>query len=246
MGFQNSCPLPIRPQETVSGWYIGRVDNWTGRWDSIAKAIDSSKNIVLYNATVGNKEDIAGKITKNPHIIITGATGQGKSFLAQIIFLSVALQNVKTLYIDPKRELRNHYQSNQLPEFARRYPERKKQIDNFNFVTLDSSLPSNHGVWDPIVVLDKEQAVEVAKNMLEFLLQAVDDVTMDQKTAITEAINTIVERRVAGENVGFKHALETLRNASSSEISSVGRYLTSIVDKLHLGTRLLRWQHPRA
>ena len=40
--------------------------------------------------------------------------------------------------------------------------------------------------------------------MLEFLLQAVDDVTMDQKTAITEAINTIVERRVAGENVGFK------------------------------------------
>ncbi len=53
---------------------------------------------------------------------------------------------------------------------------------------------------DPIVVLDKEQAVEVAKNMLEFLLQAVDDVTMDQKTAITEAINAIVEKRVAGES----------------------------------------------
>lgn len=63
------------------GWYIGRVDNWTGRWDNIAKAIDSSKNIVLYNATVGNKEDIAGKITKNPHIIITGATGQGNPSL---------------------------------------------------------------------------------------------------------------------------------------------------------------------
>ena len=47
--------------------------------------------------------------------------------------------------------------------------------------------------------------------MLEFLLQAVDDVTMDQKTAITEAINTIVERRVAGENVGFKHVLEALK-----------------------------------
>jgi len=206
------------------------VDNWTGRLDSIAKAIDSSKNIVLYNATVGNKEDIAGKITKNPHIIITGATGQGKSFLAQIIFLSVALQNVKTLYIDPKRELRNHYQEViDSPEFARLYPERKRQIENFNFVTLDSSLPSNHGVLDPIVVLDKEQAVEVAKNMLEFLLQAVDDVTMDQKTAITEAINAIVEKRVAGEKVGFKHVLKVLRDATSSEIASVGRYLTSIV-----------------
>ena len=77
------------------------------------------------------------------------------------------------------------------------------------------------------MVLDKEQAVEVAKNMLEFLLQAVDDVTMDQKTAITEATNAIVERRVAGELVGFKHVLKVLREAASSDIASVGRYLTS-------------------
>ena len=81
----------------------------------------------------------------------------------------MALQNVKTLYIDPKRELRNHYQEViNSPEFARLYPERKKQIENFNFVTLDSSLPSNHGVLDPIVVLDKEQAVEVAKTCSSF------------------------------------------------------------------------------
>jgi len=211
-------------------WYIGRVDNWTGRWDSIEKAINASKNIVLFNATVGNKEDIAGKITKNPHIIITGATGQGKSFLAQIIFLSVALQNVKTLYIDPKRELRHHYQKViNSPEFARLYPERKKQIEAFNFVTLDSSLTSNHGVLDPIVVLDKEQAVEVAKNMLEFLLQAVDNVTMDQKTAITETINDIVDKRQAGQTVGFKHVLEALKDSDNDQIASVGRYLTSIV-----------------
>ena len=84
--FQSSCPFTNTSSGNRIGWYIGRVDNWTGRWDNIEKAIDSSKNIVLYNATVGNKEDIAGKITKNPHIIITGATGQGKSFLAQIIF----------------------------------------------------------------------------------------------------------------------------------------------------------------
>lgn len=229
-GFSELMPFTNTSSGNRIGWYIGRVDNWTGRWDNITKAIDSSKNIVLFNATVGNKEDIAGKITKNPHIIITGATGQGKSFLAQIIFLSVANQNVKTLYIDPKRELRNHYQTIiNSPEFAKRYPERKKQIEAFNFVTLDSSLESNHGVLDPIVVLDKEQAVEVAKNMLEFLLQAVDDVSMDQKTAITEAINAIVEKRVSGQEVGFKHVLDLLRNDSSSEIASVGRYLTSIV-----------------
>lgn len=229
-GFSELMPFTSTSSGNRIGWYIGRVDNWIGRWDNIEKAIDSSKNIVLYNATVGNKEDIAGKITKNPHIIITGATGQGKSFLAQIIFLSVALQNVKTLYIDPKRELRNHYHEViNSPHFSEQYPERKKQIENFNFVTLDSSLPSNHGVLDPIIVLEKEQSVEVSKNMLEFLLQAVEDVSMDQKTAITEAINAIVERRATGEKVGFKHVLESLRSSSSPEIASVGRYLTSIV-----------------
>ena len=229
-GFAELMPFTNTTSGNRIGWYIGRVDNWTGRWDNLQKAIQASKNIVLFNPTVGNKEDIAGKITKNPHIIITGATGQGKSFLAQIIFLSVALQNVKTLYIDPKRELRHHYQeiiSN--PEFEKHYPERKHQIEAFNFVTLDSSLESNHGVLDPIVVLDKEQAVEVAKNMLEFLLQAVENVSMDQKTAITETINDIVNKRQAGQTVGFKHVLKALKNSDSEQIASVGRYLTSIV-----------------
>lgn len=229
-GFAELMPFTNTTSGNRIGWYIGRVDNWTGRWDNLQKAIQASKNIVLFNPTVGNKENIAGKITKNPHIIITGATGQGKSFLAQIIFLSVALQNVKTLYIDPKRELRHHYQeiiSN--AEFAKQYPERKRQIESFNFVTLDSSLESNHGVLDPIVVLDKEQAVEVAKNMLEFLLQAVENVSMDQKTAITETINDIVNKRQAGQTVGFKHVLKALKNSDSEQIASVGRYLTSIV-----------------
>lgn len=229
-GFAELMPFTNTISGNRIGWYIGRVDNWIGRWDNLSKAIQSSKNIVLFNPTVGNKEDIAGKITKNPHIIITGATGQGKSFLAQIIFLSVALQNVKTLYIDPKRELRQHYQkviSN--PEFAKKYPLRKQQIESFNFVTLDSSLPSNHGVLDPIVVLRKEQAVEVAKNMLEFLLQSVENVSMDQKTAITETINEVVSKRQAGQVVGFKHVLETLKESPIEQIASVGRYLTSIV-----------------
>ncbi|MGC4388366.1 ATP-binding protein, partial [Streptococcus suis] len=73
------------------------------------------------------------------------------------------------------------------------------------------------------------QAVEVAKNMLEFLLQAVDNVTMDQKTAITETINAVVDRRQKGETVGFKQVLEALRNSDNTQIASVGRYLTSIV-----------------
>ncbi|HGI3788282.1 TPA: ATP-binding protein [Streptococcus agalactiae] len=139
------------------GWYIGRVDNRLTAWDSIDEAIMGSKNLVLFNATVANKEDVAGKVTKNPHVIITGATGQGKSYLAQMIFLHTAQQNVRVLYIDPKRELRQHYlKVVSDPEYARKFPLRKKQIEETNFVTLDSSVKENHGVLDPIVILDKD------------------------------------------------------------------------------------------
>lgn len=57
--------------------------------------------------------------------------------------------------------------------------------------------------------------------MLEFLLQAVD-VTMDQKQP-SQKPSMLSERRVAGENVGFKHVLEV--RDSTSWIASVGRYL---------------------
>ena len=81
--------------------------------------------------------------------------------------------------------------------------------------------------------------------MLEFLLQAVDDVTMDQKTAITEAINAIVEKRVAGEKVGFKHVLKVLRDSTSSE-NCFGWSLSDFnCHKLYLGTSLFRWNHSR-
>ncbi len=62
-----------------------------------------------HNATVGNKEKISLERLPRTHISLLRVRQDKEIFPAQII-LSVALQNVKTLYIDPKRELRNHYQ----------------------------------------------------------------------------------------------------------------------------------------
>lgn len=212
------------------GWYIGRVDNRLTAWDSIDEAIMGSKNLVLFNATVANKEDVAGKITKNPHIIITGATGQGKSYLAQMIFLHTAQQNVRVLYIDPKRELRQHYlKVVSDPEYARKFPLRKKQIEEMNFVTLDSSVKENHGVLDPIVILDKEGASSTAKNMLLYLLKNATEIKLDQKTALTEAISQVIAKREAGEVVGFNQVIETLIDSESEEVQSVGRYFKAII-----------------
>ncbi|HFH8941581.1 TPA: ATP-binding protein [Streptococcus agalactiae] len=212
------------------GWYIGRVDNRLTAWDSIGEAIMGSKNLVLFNTTVANKEDVAGKITKNPHIIITGATGQGKSYLAQMIFLHTAQQNVRVLYIDPKRELRSHYlKVISDPEYARKFPLRKKQIEEMNFVTLDSSVERNHGVLDPIVILDKDDASSTAKNMLLYLLRNATEIKLDQTTALTDAISDVISRREAGEVVGFNQVIEELVDSETPEVVSVGRYFKSII-----------------
>lgn len=212
------------------GWYIGRVDNRLTAWDNIDEAVQGSKNLVLFNATVANKEDIAGKVTKNPHLIITGATGNGKSYLAQLLFLLTSQQNVRILYIDPKRELREHYQKViSQPDFARRFPERKKQIENINFVTLDATLESNHGVLDPIVILEKENAQATAKNMLLYLLRQATQVELTQTTSLTNAITTVLERREAGETVGFNHVIELLCQDVDKKVVEVGEYFKAII-----------------
>lgn len=212
------------------GWYIGRVDNRLTAWDNIDEAVQGSKNLVFFNATVANKEDIAGKVTKNPHLIITGATGNGKSYLAQLLFLLTSQQNVRILYIDPKRELREHYQKViSQPDFARRFPERKKQIENINFVTLDATLESNHGVLDPIVILEKENAQATAKNMLLYLLRQATQVELTQTTSLTNAITTVLERREAGETVGFNHVIELLCQDEDKKVVEVGEYFKAII-----------------
>ncbi|HES9367562.1 TPA: ATP-binding protein [Streptococcus pyogenes] len=212
------------------GWYIGRVDNRLSTWDNIGEAIMGSKNLVLFNATVANKEDVAGKVTKNPHIIITGATGQGKSYLAQMIFLHTAQQNVRVLYIDPKRELRKHYlQVVSDPEYAKQFPLRKHQIEQINFVTLDSAMKENHGVLDPIVILDKEDASSTAKNILLYLLRNATEVKIVQTTALTEAISEVISRRENGEVVGFNQVIETLCQSDNQDIVDVGHYFKAII-----------------
>lgn len=213
------------------GWYIGRVDNRLTAWDSVQEAIAGSKNIVLYNATVANKEDVAGKVTKNPHAIITGATGQGKSYLAQMIFLHTAQQNVRVLYVDPKRELRQHYlKVISDPEYARKFPLRKKQIEEMNFVTLDYSLKENHGVLDPIVILDKEDASTTAKNILLYLGQSVSsDRTPIVPTALNDVIGDVISRRESGEVVGFNQVIEALIESDRQDIVDMGKYYRSII-----------------
>ncbi|RRD31505.1 conjugal transfer protein [Streptococcus minor] len=225
------------------GWYIGRVDNNLNQWDDLPSAVSASKNIVLYNATVGNKEDVEGKQTKNPHFAITGATGEGKSYLSEMIFILTSFEQVKLLYIDPKRSIRKHWEEKiKSSIFRKKYPLLANHISTFNFVTLDSKIESNKGVLDPIVVLldkfvdeegqttyDENNAISTAKNMLFYLLRD-EDLTIKQKTVLGDVISMVVRRRVDGEVVGFRTVLDLLVADERSEIADLGEYLVSAVD----------------
>lgn len=70
------------------GFYIGRIDANKGSWyGDFKKAIESSINFAYVNPFQANKLDVAGKVTSNPHIAITGDIGGGKSFLTKYLFI---------------------------------------------------------------------------------------------------------------------------------------------------------------
>lgn len=87
-----------------TGFYIGRVLD-TNRYFSVDSAVASSRTLLLINPVIANKGIIGAK-TDSPHIVITGDTGQGKSFLVKILLLYLAMFDVKLLYVDPKQEVR--------------------------------------------------------------------------------------------------------------------------------------------
>ena len=212
-----------------SGFYLGRIDNRIEKWDCIEDALVGSRNIALFNATIANKEGIAGKQTKNPHIMITGETGSGKSYLAQKIFIQTTLMNVKTLYVDPKAELRRYYtKCMNDPMFKKKYPLIAEHLRSFNYVTLNAKDQKNHGVLDPIVMLDSVDAVETAKNMISFLCG--DKIGMEQSTAISKAIKKIVHMRMQGHTVGLMNVISLLQKHSNKEINVLGEYLFEQID----------------
>ncbi len=86
------------------GFFIGWIDPFVKHAD-LQGAISASRFPVLYHMFLANQQ-LKGSKTRSPHVLITGDTGTGKSFLAKLLFIYVSMLNVKSLYIDPKKELR--------------------------------------------------------------------------------------------------------------------------------------------
>lgn len=210
------------------GWYLGRVDTTLEEKESRMGVVLNSKNLIYMNLLLANKQNIDGKKTNNPHVAITGETGNGKSVTAKTLFMQCAMMKDKVLYIDPKKEMRKQfmYTIND-PSYRKKYPLDVKFVESFNFVTLDVRDKKNHGVLDPIVLFDETEAIATAKAMLTNIYEGTWN--LKQKTEINEAIAKVVAQCAKGEQVGFWHVIEELINSKVSDVKDMGRFLFSTI-----------------
>lgn len=215
---------------TNVGFYFGRVDSTLEEKEDRESIIASSKNLIYMNMLLSNKQNIKGKRTNNPHVALTGDTGNGKSVVAKKLFMETALMKDKVLYIDPKKEMRKQFMATiNDPEYRKKYPLDVEFIESFNFVTLDIRNKDNRGVLDPIVIFDEADAKSTAKAMLMYLNDGKWET--NQKTAINETVNKIVKERVSGEQVGLFDVIESfMHEEEEKEIRDMGRYIASVVD----------------
>lgn len=206
-----------------TGWYLGRVDPHIAGARTLQSAIRSSQNIVLTNPFVANKWNERMK-TASLHQVITGETGQGKSFLSSLLFIWLSMLDVKGLFIDPKSEKIKQVRSFlSKKENLKRYPFFYELIRSYHLVTLDPDKEENWGVLDPIVFLKGTDAKDTAEAMV-YQIVNLDDSRVGQ-TEVSRFIREVIERRSEGEKVGMLHVINLLREHEEKEVQEIGNLL---------------------
>ncbi|MFC5632041.1 MULTISPECIES: ATP-binding protein [Streptococcus] len=226
---------------TDVGWYIGKVDNEVTSWfGDFRTALQSSNNLVLSDLLQANKLEVNGKVTNNPHVLITGDTGNGKSFAAKLIVVLHTLLKCKLLYIDPKDELKGQFLAvAQELEEQGLYPELVAYIRSINFVSLDPTKKENVGMLDPIVFLPKSEGKALAKSLV-WTLSEKDD---EKDTALSSALDKVYDEKEAGEQRGMLDVFEELANSDKERIQHFGSALLGNAHDSTLSVVFSRGEH---
>lgn len=220
-----------------SGWYLGRIDSLgvngsMGEKTTLEELIYASKRYVFLNLQA-IAEGIKGALFDSPHVAVTGKTGKGKTFLVGLLFLYGSFLQVQSLLIDPKGEKRKWFMKlvND-PFYQENYPLFVDYLRSFNYLTLDATNPKNYGVLDPFVYLGDIEAQEVAVDMLNELSPLGSDHKL--KGALLREIEKVLERRRLGEQVGFMHVIESLKENADKKVREYGDYLYLMINGSNL------------
>lgn len=214
---------------TDVGFPIGRIDKNIASWyGDFKRALDNSTNVVFTNLLQANKIGVHGKETSNPHTAITGATGNGKSFLTKLLFTYHSLLKAKVLYVDPKAEMRTQYLSVLADlEEKGKSEELQEYIRSIRFITLDMRKEENKGVLDPFSFLEDEgELTELATVLVASVLDK--DTYIKVQPYLLDSLDKVIDRRKAGEKVGMLQVFDELEKSSKEEVSTAGYFLKRI------------------
>ncbi|MEC0592084.1 VirB4-like ATPase ConE [Bacillus inaquosorum] len=208
------------------GFFLGWVDRFQEHTD-LESAIMSSRDFVLFHPFLANQQ-LKGSKTRSPHCLITGDTGNGKSYLAKLIFNYISMLNIKSLYIDPKKEMRKWIQRVLNDEYIREnFPLYIAHLEKYNYITLDHENTHNWGALDPISFLPPMKAKELVQVIFEqvYDFKGKDDVN----TAFLRATSEVIEAKQKGEQVGSLHIIRRMQNHPEEAVQKAGDYLNEVV-----------------
>ncbi|MCW0120744.1 VirB4-like ATPase ConE [Bacillus subtilis] len=208
------------------GFFLGWVDRFQEHTD-LESAIMSSRDFVLFHPFLANQQ-LKGSKTRSPHCLITGDTGNGKSYLAKLIFNYISMLNIKSLYIDPKKEMRKWIQRVLNDEYIREnFPLYIAHLEKYNYITLDHENTDNWGALDPISFLPPMKAKELVQVIFEqvYDFKGKDDVN----TAFLRATSEVIEAKQKGEQVGSLDIIRRMQNHPEEAVQKAGDYLNEVV-----------------
>lgn len=208
------------------GFFLGWVDRFTEHTD-LESAIYSSRDVVLFHPFLANQQ-LKGSKTRSPHCLITGDTGNGKSYLAKLLFIYISFLRVKSLYIDPKKEMRKWIRRVLNDQYIRKnFPLFVAYLEKYHYITLDHQDEKNWGALDPISFLPPMRAKELIEVIFEqvYEFKGKDDVS----TAFLKATSNVIERKERGEQVGSLHIIREMQNHEELAVRKAGDYLNEVV-----------------
>ncbi|WP_326480636.1 ATP-binding protein [Bacillus pumilus] len=212
--------------DSFIGSKIGFFLGWGDRFDKhtdLESAIRSSRDFILYHPFLANQQ-IKGSKTRSPHCLITGDTGNGKSFLAKLLYTYISFMDVKALYIDPKKEMRKWITKIiNNPQTRTEFPLYINHLKKYHFITLDHEKKENWGALDPVSFMPASKAKDLLEVIFEqiYSFKGKDDIS----TAFLRAITKVLEMKERGDQVGSLHVIYEMQQHEEEPVRKAGDYL---------------------